>query len=30
VDKLDTLLENMGIKITEKEFMDLTEKLMAR
>nr|XP_051681032.1 EF-hand calcium-binding domain-containing protein 13 isoform X25 [Oryctolagus cuniculus]XP_051681033.1 EF-hand calcium-binding domain-containing protein 13 isoform X26 [Oryctolagus cuniculus] len=27
VDKLDTLLENMGIKTTEKEFMDLTERL---
>ncbi|XP_031513514.1 uncharacterized protein LOC103878903 isoform X1 [Papio anubis] len=27
VNKLDTLLENMGIKITEEEFMDLTERL---
>nr|XP_054393160.1 uncharacterized protein LOC100445724 isoform X3 [Pongo abelii] len=27
VNKLDTLLESMGIKITEEEFMDLTERL---
>ncbi|KAK2110925.1 hypothetical protein P7K49_010671 [Saguinus oedipus] len=27
VNKLDTLLENLGIKITEEEFMDLTERL---
>ncbi|XP_071067011.1 uncharacterized protein [Dasypus novemcinctus] len=27
VNKLDTLLENMGIEITEKEFMDLTKRL---
>ncbi|XP_069883009.1 fap1 adhesin-like [Dipodomys merriami] len=27
IDKLDTLLENMGITFTEEEFMDLEEKL---
>ncbi|XP_048223238.1 uncharacterized protein LOC125366519 [Perognathus longimembris pacificus] len=27
IDKLDTLLDSMGITFTEKEFMDLTEKL---
>lgn len=27
VSKLDTLLENMGISITEGEFMDLIERL---
>ncbi|MEJ1284007.1 hypothetical protein NN561_014986 [Cricetulus griseus] len=27
IDNLDTFLENMGIRITEKEFMDLTKRL---